>query len=111
MRDVCLLLRMVSLYYGTEYRGDEIFIARLPRCAGAVLCMPLCSLLFLQAAGAFVAILFCLTLNALLLLVPEYHMMDMNIISLITISLLMVSNTLFAHVGGASQGKYTLRCN
>ena len=35
--------------------------------------------------------MFCLLLNAELLLVAEYHMMDMNIISLVTISLLMVS--------------------
>lgn len=35
--------------------------------------------------------MFCLLLNAELLLVPDYHMMDMNIISLVTISLLMVS--------------------
>lgn len=35
--------------------------------------------------------MFCLLLNADLLLVPDYHMMDMNIISLVTISLLMVS--------------------
>lgn len=46
---------------------------------------------WIQPAGAFVAVSFCITLNVLLLLVPEYHMMDMNIISLITISLLMVS--------------------
>lgn len=39
------------------------------------------------------AVVFCITLNALLLVVPEYHMMDMNIISLITISLLMVSKS------------------
>lgn len=87
---------MAPLCYGTGYRGDADFYCSVAVlcCAGAVLCMPLCFLLFLQAAGAFVAILFCLTLNALLLLVPEYHMMDMNIISLITISLLMVSNAL-----------------
>ena len=36
--------------------------------------------------------MFCLTINALLLHVPEYHMMDMNIIALVTISLLMVSS-------------------
>lgn len=35
--------------------------------------------------------MFCLLLNAEQLLVPDYHMMDMNIISLVTISLLMVS--------------------
>lgn len=34
--------------------------------------------------------MFCGLLNADLLLVPTYHMMDMNIISLVTISLLMV---------------------
>lgn len=34
--------------------------------------------------------MFCLLLNADLLLVADYHMMDMNIISLVTISLLMV---------------------
>lgn len=44
-----------------------------------------------QPAGAFAALMFCLLLNADLLLVPDFHMMDMNIISLVTISLLMVS--------------------
>ncbi|CAM9853382.1 unnamed protein product, partial [Scytosiphon promiscuus] len=44
---------------------------------------------WIQPAGAFAAALFCFSLNALLFLVPEYHMMDMNIISLVTISLLM----------------------
>lgn len=39
--------------------------------------------------------MFCFSLNALLFLVPEYHMMDMNIISLVTISLLMVSMLFF----------------
>lgn len=44
-----------------------------------------------QPVGGLLAAVFCLTLNMLLYLVPEYHMMDMNIITLITISLLMVS--------------------
>lgn len=38
-------------------------------------------------------------LNALLFLVPDYHMMDMNIISLVTISLLMVSKV-YTRVNG-----------
>ncbi|CAM9468515.1 unnamed protein product, partial [Sphacelaria rigidula] len=42
-----------------------------------------------QPVGGLLAAVFCLTLNLLLYLVPEYHMMDMNIITLITISLLM----------------------
>ncbi|CAN0073866.1 unnamed protein product [Ectocarpus sp. 6 AP-2014] len=44
---------------------------------------------WLQPVGAVTAVMFCISLNALLLLVPEFHMMDMNIISLVTISLLM----------------------
>lgn len=58
-----------------------------------------------QPAGAFAAAIFCFSLNALLLLVPEYHMMDMNIISLVTISLLMVKRCPPLLVPRASQAR------
>ena len=53
--------------------------------------------LCVQVSGALVAVVFCVTLNVLILTIPEYHMMDMNIISLVTISLLMVSKALWLY--------------